>query len=755
MRASWHSVRRALPISVSLLAMTLAAAPVSAQNLNDRPVPPPATGAGAPAPAGDEEISFSAATLDYDDDADIVIATGDVRMLRAGSRLRADTVVWNRASGEVRASGNVAVVNPGGDTAYADDVTLSDDMKNGVAENMLLVLEDGGRLAARHGVRKDRITTLDDAAYTPCRVADDAGCPTHPSWRITALRVTHDAGKHRIRYKDARFTLFGATVLWLPGFSHPDGSADGGSSGLLLPNVQYSKATGAEFDLPYYWQIAPNRDLTITPHVYSAVLPAIEGLYRQLDRHGAFQVRAMGTRGSRLPASVNPLPGETDTGLRGFIDANGTHQFGPYWTIAGALRLESDRTFMKRYDISNDDRLRSTIEAMRLDENSYLSIAGWFVQTVRSGDAQGQQPIALPAIDYRRRIADPLLGGTIQLQLNSLALTRTAGQDTQRAFAGLRWDLRRLTPMGQELTLTAYGRADAYHSDDVAATATASYRGVEGWHGRAIGALAADLRWPLIGALAGGTQQFVPRVQLVATPRAANLDIPDEDARSIDLEDSNLFALNRFAGYDRWEDSSRVTYGAEWNYDRPRLSVRAIMGQSYRLTTEPTIFPPGTGLSDRFSDYVGRVTIKYGRLVAITGRFRLDKDSLAIRRNEIDATIGSSTTYATIGYLRLNRDIDTSIEDLRDREEIRLGGRIRLARYWSVFGSTVVDLTNRREDPLSLADGYQPVRHRLGLLYENECLALGLTWRRDYDPIGDARRGSTFSLRLALKNLGR
>ena len=49
----------------------------------------------------------------------------------------------------------------------------------------------------------------------------------------------------------------------------------------------------------------------------------------------------------------------------------------------------------------------------------------------------------------------------------------------------------------------------------------------------------------------------------------------------------------------------------------------------------------GTGLSDRFSDYVGRVTVKYGSLIEVTERFRLDKDSLAVRRNEIDATVGS------------------------------------------------------------------------------------------------------------------
>lgn len=750
----WASRRAAASLS-ALSLLLLGAAPALAQQLGDRPVPPPATAAGLPATTADDQVSFAADALDYDQDADLVTATGDVRMLRAGSRLRADKVVWNRTTGQVTATGNVAVVNPGGDTAYGDEATISDDLEDGIIENLLLVLSDGGRLAARVGVRKGGVATLDHAAYTPCRVAKDSGCPKEPSWKITALRIIHDQARHRIYYRDSRFHLFGVPVLWLPAFSHPDGSnTDGGASGLLLPNVQVSRAAGLEYAQPYYWQVGPNRDLTITPHLYTKVLPAVEGLYRQLDTHGAFQVHAMATYGSRLPATVATTASK-DRDPRGFIDADGTYQFGPYWTIHGQLRLETDRTFMKRYDISSDDRLRSALEADRIDDRSMLSIAGWFVQTVRTGEAEGQQPIALPAIDYRRRVTDPLLGGTLQFQVNSLALTRTAGQDTQRAFAAVEWDLRRLTPFGQEVTLTAYGRADAYHTADVLDTATASYRGLPGWHGRTIAALALDVRWPLIGTLWGGTQQIAPRIQLVATPPAKNLVLPDEDSRSVDLEDTNLFALNRFSGYDRWEDASRVTYGLEWNYQRPRFEARATVGQSYRLSTEPTILPSGTGLTDRFSDYVGRLTVKYGSWIEITERVRIDKDKLALRRNELDATIGGKRTYLLIGYLLLNRNIDTAIEDLRDRQEIRLGARIQLARYWSIYGSTVIDLTGKEQDPASLSDGFQPVRERLGVVYEDECLSLGLSWRKDYDPVGDARRGSTFSLRLALKNIGR
>jgi LPS-assembly protein len=345
-------------------------------------------------------------------------------------------------------------------------------------------------------------------------------------------------------------------------------------------------------------------------------------------------------------------------------------------------------------------------------------------------------------------------GGNLQIQANTLAISRHAGQDTQRAFTSARYDVSRLTNWGQEVTFTAYGRADAYHTSDPLATSTPSYRGLDGFRGRAIGALAVDVRWPLIGEAFGGTQRVTPRFQIVAAPRIENLDIPNEDARAVDLEDSNLFALNRFAGYDRFEDSSRATYGAEWALDLPGLSLNTVIGQSYRLNQRPSIFPDGTGLSDRFSDIVGRTTVRYKDFVSFTYRYRWDKDSLANRRSEVDATVGSQSTYVMAGYLRLNRNIE-GLEDLRDREEIRLAGRVRFARFWSAFASTIIDLTDNSEDIFSIADGFDPLRHRVGVEYEDDCLRLGVAWKREYTSLGDARRGDSFLLTLAFTNLGR
>ncbi len=719
--------------------------------------------AGSSAPLADNEIVFTADAIDYDYKQHVVVATGDVRMLRQGNRLRADRVEWNRDTGEVHAMGNVAIANPQGDITYGRDLQLTDTLKDGVIEDLLLVLENGGRMAATTGGRANGIYTLTHAAYTPCDVTDSKGCPKDPIWKITAARVVYDPNRHRLSYRDARLTFLGVPILWLPAFSHPDGSGEGGSSGLLVPDISYNGRNGFQVATPYYIQFAPNRDLTITPYIYTAVLPMLAAEYRALDSHGAWRVQAYATDSTRSPNDTAPGSRE----FRGYFEANANYQLDPYWHVSAAIRAVTDKTFLRRYDINDDDRLRSTINVERIDADSYLSIAGWEFESMVQGVKQKNQPIALPVFDYRLRAPEHLLGGTFTFEANTLAITRIEGQDTQRAFVSAQWEKWLLTPLGQQVTFTAFGRGDVYHSNDNLETSTVLYQGMPGWEGRGIGAIAADFRWPFVGDFLTGTQRVTPRVQVVASPKTRNLAIPNEDARAIDLEDSNLFALNRFPGYDRWEDGARVTYGLEYALDLPHFSLRSVVGQSYRFYTPSNIdsgstgigiLPPGTGLSSRTSDIVGRTTLRYGSFLSLTHRFRVDRKSFAIRRNEIDATLGSQQTYFEAGYLKLNRHISDTIEDLRDHEELRLGGRLAFLKRWSLFGSTTLDLTPDKNGPLvdpSLTENGDTVKSRVGLAYEDDCFEFSVSWRRDYTSIGDARRGNTIQFRLAFKNLGR
>jgi LPS-assembly protein len=703
------------------------------------------------APTPPRQIDFEATEIAYDNQTDTVTARGNVILRSEDRSVRADEVTWDRASRRIIASGNIRLVDEAGNQLFTDQIELTEEFDTGAMNELLIALRAGGRLAARSATRgADGNAILTDAAYTACPVVDAEGCAADPSWRITADRVIYEQGESRIRFSGAMLELFGARILPLPGLSvRTDGKAE---SGFLVPDVRVTQVNGLELSGEYYWRLGDNRDLTLGAYVFSNVAPMASAKWRHLTDKGAYQITGYATASDRTTDLTGADSFQRDP--RGYFDANGRFQFSPDWSLTGSIRLASDRTFLRRYDLSRDDRLRSTINLERITDRSYFSVAGWATQTLRLNADQGQVPLALPAIDFRQRLADPVLGGEVQLQANSLALLRNDGQDTQRAFAGARWDLRRLTGMGQVVTLTGLVRGDVYNSRNVDATTTALYRGTEGWTARGIATAALDIEWPFVGEALGGTQVFKPRLQIVASPNIRNIDVPNEDARAIDLEDSNLFALNRFAGYDRVEDGTRATWGVDWELQRPGWRVKTTIGQSFRLEAPAAdLFPVGTGLSERVSDFVGRTEIRLRNLVNLTHRFRLDKDSFAVRRNEIDATIGSRRTYLEVGYLRLDRDIAT-VEDLRDREELRVAARVAIGRKWSAFGSGVFNLTDADEDPVFMPDGFEPIRTRLGVAYQDDCIEFGATWRRDFIDAGDARRGNAFQLFFALRNLG-
>ena len=179
------------------------------------PAPAPATAAATP----DQIVDFSADTVAYDSDVDVVTASGEVRMNREGNYLAADQVVWNRKSGEVRAIGNVVVLTPQGDKLVGDNVVLTDTLRDGTVENSARRARGRRphRRPARHPKGRDHDARGRDLLALP---GDDGHrLPKRPSWAITAVRVIDDPAHERVRFEGGRLQLFGVTLPLLPVFN--------------------------------------------------------------------------------------------------------------------------------------------------------------------------------------------------------------------------------------------------------------------------------------------------------------------------------------------------------------------------------------------------------------------------------------------------------------------------------------------------------------------------------------------------------
>ncbi|MBV1933057.1 MAG: hypothetical protein KUG59_00100, partial [Parvibaculaceae bacterium] len=164
----------------------------------------------------DDEVLMQADELIYNQDTQIVTAEGNVEIVYGPRILMADRVTYNQTTGEVSAQGNVTLMEPSGDVIFADNVELTDEMKNGIVESISILLADKSRLAGSKAERKDgNVTTLHKGVFSPCEVCKDD--PTRaPSWQVKAYKVVHNNEEHRISYEDAIFEVLGVPVMYLP-----------------------------------------------------------------------------------------------------------------------------------------------------------------------------------------------------------------------------------------------------------------------------------------------------------------------------------------------------------------------------------------------------------------------------------------------------------------------------------------------------------------------------------------------------------
>src|SRR6476659_485142 len=212
-----------------------------------------------------QPLYLQADQLLYDTKNNRVIAQGNVEIYYNNYILTADQVVYDQAVNKLIAEGNAQLKDPNGGITRADRFEALDDFRDAFIQSLSVVTADDTRIAAERATRREGNTTeYERGKFTPCK--NDPGMP--PLWCIGAARIIHDQRAATITYQDAQFELFGVPVLYLPYFQHPDPSVKH-RSGFLAPTFGNSTTLGMSVEVPYYWSLAPNYDLTLHPRCFS------------------------------------------------------------------------------------------------------------------------------------------------------------------------------------------------------------------------------------------------------------------------------------------------------------------------------------------------------------------------------------------------------------------------------------------------------------------------------------------------------
>ncbi len=200
---------------------------------------------------------------------------GNAELRRAGTVVRGERITWYPEDQEVVAVGSVRVVRQGS-IVTGPEVLLKIDSSEGffTSPSYELPLYNGRGSAERMDFLGPKRLALRNATYTTCR-------PEDPAWHLSAETLTIDDESEEGRGQWAGLHVGNRKLLSIPWFAFPMG--DRRRSGFLAPGFAMTSRTGPEFVVPYYWNIAPNRDFTLYPRVMARRGLQLGGQYRYLE----------------------------------------------------------------------------------------------------------------------------------------------------------------------------------------------------------------------------------------------------------------------------------------------------------------------------------------------------------------------------------------------------------------------------------------------------------------------------------------
>ncbi len=737
------------------------------------------------------QMLVTANEMIYDYRNNKVHAVGGVQIYYDGGVLEADKVTYDRVSNKMFAEGNVRYKAKDGNVIHANSLEMTQDFREAFVNSMLVETPQRTRFAASRADRSEgNITVFQNGVYTacePCR--DDPKKP--PLWQVKAARIIHNEGERKVYYENGTLELFGYPVAYLPFFYHPDPTVKR-QSGFLPPHVYSNNRVGVGIEAPYFWSIKPNMDATmaLVPFTGQGLLAKAEFRHRLVN--GAYQIKAAGIDQVN-PQRFGALSGNRD--FRGALEATGEFNINKRWLWGFDAALLSDRSFLNDYYVSRSQLTERTSQLYLTGQGdrSHFDMRAIGFYGLSELDSNRQLPIIHPVIDYSYYFGNPVFGGELSYKLNFTSLsrrdadfspisplatfgtTRAGTIDMSRCLAtaanpatclvrGLPGDYTRFSAqMDWRRTVTSdvtgiiFTPFARMRADIASVNVSQAAAGIGNFPNaqddnliRAMPAVGFEARWPFISVHSWGTQTLEPIMQMIVRPNETHIGrLPNEDAQSLVFDDTNLFAIDKYSGYDRVEGGSRLNYGLQYSANVHRFGmVNVLFGQSYQMFGQNSysiydLANTGahSGLEERTSDYVSRIYFQpTGRFSFVT-RFRFDKDDLTIRRFEAETT--SRWDRLTLSTIYARYEAQPMIGFLDRRNGIYQTATYQFHDFWSITGGFRYDLERGRID-----------FGTVGLSYTDECISIAATYVADYTNLITSSSVHKFMVRVNLRTLG-
>lgn len=659
---------------------------------------------------------------------------GDVRLSRGNQSLRAEKITLERPANRAQASGGFIY----GDSSQAlrgqqADVDLN--AKTGQFKDVDYYLPTRNAQGSAETVQVDgrqKISLLTDATYSTCTRGNEA-------WKLRAHEIRVDENTQRGTARHLVLEFRDTPVFYFPYLSFP--ISDQRQSGFLFPRQGYASETGFDLAIPYYWNIAPNRDMTITPRLMTerGVLLGMEYRYLHPNRQGQIGFEYM--------------PDDRRyEGARGSFNA--TDRAAPLPNVYTDLRYEyvSDDTYIE--DLSNNlefltpNYLERHLDA-RYHGDGWQALArvqGFQILNPALFATSGKPYERLPQLLFTG--AWPPGPGSLSYQMRgelvNFQQTDVVTGTRLDLWPTVGWTLEQ--PWGY-LTPQAGFRYTTYQLDNTAPDASDA-------PSRTLPVLSLDsglifdrpLQADWLGVSAG-TQTLEPRLFYLYVPYRDQNDLPLFDSSQMDRDYDWLFRRNRFTGADRMGDANQLTAalttrlidGASGS-ERLRASVGQIQYfENRQVTLEPDLPPEAWDNSGLIAQGALNLSTRW----AVQAGVQLEPASSTVQRTGFDLRYyAHSRQLVNVSYLLDRYQPDVNLGDQIHSVDVSL--LWPLTSQWRVMARWNQALNvDRNLDTLA------------GLEYEDCCWAVRAVARQYRDSPLEVDAQTAFYMELELKGLSR
>jgi LPS-assembly protein len=591
--------RTLLAVACTLLAIAQA----RAADTDCPPTPPPATPPTGPGPTPGSAPSTPPPpdnTISYSARETAGSLTDQSTTLRGCVELRyQDRVI---KTDEATFDGHKRSVHLPGHFSFEDSTIRVDSQSGGFDPETgaefhgatFQLLKQPGRGQAETLTRKPNgQIDLGQVTYTTCK-----DCP--PDWQIRARHIELNVESLRGLASDARVEFKGVPILYVPAISFP--LSDQRQTGLLFPTFGTSSRNGATLAVPWYWNIAPNQDLTLTPTIYTR---------RGIDLATEFR---MVQRGSDLAVNVNILPYDRVTeDLRSYQKVLAEWRTPDGWRVRLDGQNVSDVHYLE--DFAQGTQASSAPFLARQLETSYRSDALQFRALLQQYQTLDLDTAELPVAERPYAVLPRL---SLAMQHDFAAAVRAVVDAELAGFAqgtptgwradftpGITWQWTR---PGMYLRPALQWNASAYRLSNTAPGANDSPT-------RSVPIFSIDTGLQLERASPSDTRQVTlePRLLYVYIPYRDQSALPVFDTGLPDPNFVSLYRINRFMGTDRIGDANRLAVGITGHlYDsgNGQQFLSATVGQSYNFNTLRVSLPGAVPDPRSRSDLIANIDLR-------------------------------------------------------------------------------------------------------------------------------------------------